>query len=42
MREGENTYFRVLDENITSTEELRSRLADKQYGQEKGAEKRSV
>ena len=26
MREGENTYFRVLDENITSTEELRSRL----------------
>lgn len=26
VREGENTYFRVLDENITSTEELRSRL----------------
>ena len=27
VREGENTYFRVLDEAITSTEELRSRLA---------------
>lgn len=26
VREGENTYFRVLDENITSTKELRSRL----------------
>ena len=26
VREGENTYFRVLDEAITSTEELRSRL----------------
>ena len=26
IREGENTYFRVLDENITSTKELRSRL----------------
>ena len=28
VREGENTYFRVLDENITSTEELRSRLEE--------------
>ena len=26
VREGENTYFRVLDKNITSTKELRSRL----------------
>lgn len=26
VREGENTYFRVLDEDITSTKELRSRL----------------
>ena len=26
VREGENTYFRVLDETITSTKELRSRL----------------
>jgi len=26
VREGENTYFRVLDENITSTKELHSRL----------------
>ena len=26
VREGENTYFRVLGENITSTKELRSRL----------------
>lgn len=28
VREGENTYFRVLDENITSTENLRSRLEE--------------
>ena len=28
VREGENTYFRVLDENITSTKELRSRLEE--------------
>ena len=26
VKEGENTYFRVLDENITSTKELHSRL----------------
>lgn len=26
VREGENTYFRVLDETITSTKELRSQL----------------
>ena len=28
VREGENTYFRVLDENITSTKELHSRLEE--------------
>ena len=28
VKEGENTYFRVLDENITSTKELRSRLEE--------------
>ena len=28
VREGENTYFRVLDENITSTEALRFRLEE--------------
>lgn len=28
VKEGENTYFRVLDETITSTKELRSRLEE--------------
>ena len=28
VKEGENTYFRVLDEHITSTKELRSRLEE--------------